>query len=130
MVDLDAFIADHTELAWALGSVDCSTVLADWAIANGHPDPAATLRGSYNDEIGWKLIVVARGGLLPLVNDLCARAGFVATDEVARGVIGIAGSLRHPVRQWGAIYDGDRWLLRSAEGFGATTAPILGMWVI
>lgn len=130
MADLNAFMAAHEEQAWAWGTVDCSMVLADWAIDNGHPDPAAALRGTYSDELGWKLIVVARGGLLPLVSDLCARAGFTATDTAARGVIGVVGSVRHPDRQWGAIHDGERWLVRAADGFGPITAPTLGMWVI
>ena len=129
-MDLDDFLAAHTALPWAWGSVDCSLVLADWAVANGHPDPAPDLRGAYSDDLGWRRIVVARGGLRPLVSDLCARAGFASVLSPARGVVGVIGALHNVDRQWGAIHDGTRWLVRGTEGFAPLTAHPLGMWVI
>lgn len=128
--DLDAFLAAHAARAWSWGDVDCSMVLADWAIACGHADPAAALRGSYADELGWKRIVVRRGGLLPLVNDVCARAGFALVTGPARGVVGVIGSIRNPERQWGAIHDGARWQVRTVEGFTPMTAQTLGLWSV
>lgn len=128
--DLDAFIVSNGALPWAWGSIDCALVLADWAIACGHPDPAADWRGIYSDELGWKRIVVRRGGLLPLVNDICSRAGFIVASAPARGVISVIGSTYNIERQWGAIYDGTDWLVRRAEGFVAVDEPFLGMWAL
>jgi len=129
-MDLDDFMASHAALSWEWGSVDCSLVLADWAVANGHPDPAASLRGTYSDELGWQRIVVARGGLFPLVSDVCARAGLGPADRPSRGVVAVIGAPHSALRQWGAIYDGTRWLVRGVEGFLPMTARALGLWVI
>ena len=46
-MDLDEFLAAHALLPWGWGTVDCSLVLADWAVACGRADPAAHLRGNY-----------------------------------------------------------------------------------
>lgn len=129
-MDLDEFLAVHALLPWGWGTVDCSLVLADWAVANGYADPAEHLRGEYSDELGWKAIVVARGGLLPLVSDICDRAGILQTSAPARGVVGVIGALHNADRQWGAIHDGTQWLVRGEGGFGPLTAHALGMWVI
>lgn len=127
---LDDFFGEHAELEWGWGSVDCCLALADWVVANEHSDPAAAWRGSYSDELTWRRIVTARGGLLPLVSDVCARAGLARAAVAARGVIGVIGSSRHPDRQWGAIHDGEHWQVRSNEGFSPMVAPVLGMWSI
>lgn len=129
-MDLDDFMAAHAALAWEWGTVDCSLVLADWAVANGHRDPGATLRGSYADELGWQAIVVKRGGLFPLVSDVCARAHFPIAAVPTRGVVGVIGAPHSALRQWGAIHDGETWLVRNPDGFSPMTARILGMWVI
>jgi len=130
MADLAAFLADNGALPWVWGTVDCCMVLADWTQANGHDDLLAQYRGAYDDESGCLAIVVERGGVLPIVGDGCARVGLVATESRAPGVIAVIGSLTTPTRQWGAIWDGSRWLVRGADGFGPMTAPALGMWSV
>lgn len=129
-MDLDEFLATHAELPWAWGSVDCALVLADWAVAQGNPDPAATRRGTYATELGWKRIVVARGGLFPLVSDICDRAGLLPTSTPSRGVIGVIGARNNIDRQWGAIHDGTRWLVRDVTGFTPKDEAPLGAWVV
>lgn len=129
-MDLDEFLATHALLPWGWGAVDCSLALADWAVANGYADPANELRGTYSDELGWKAIVVARGGLLPLVSDICDRAGILQTSLPVRGVVGVIGALHNADRQWGAIHDGTRWLVRGESGWTPLTAHALGMWVV
>lgn len=128
MVDLDAFLAEKAAQPWSWGSVDCCMVPADWGIANGYGDLMALERGRYDDEVGAEAMIVRRGGLFPLVSDGCARAGLMPVEAPARGVIAIIGSLLTPTRQWGAIWDGSRWLVRDASGFTAVTARALGMW--
>lgn len=125
---LDGFLTDHAARPWAWGSVDCCLSLADWAVANGHVDPAATWRGTYSDEIGCRQIVIARGGLVPLVSDVCARAGLQAASAPARGDVGVIGTLLNVNNQFGAIFDGERWQVRSPQGFGPVIAKPLGMW--
>lgn len=130
MVDLDAFLAEKAALPWAWGAVDCCMVPADWAIANGHGDLMALDRGRYDDEAGALGVIVRRGGLFPMVSDGCARIGLAQVGEPARGVIAVIGSLLTPTRQWGAIWDGSRWLVRDASGFTPVTARALGMWSV
>jgi hypothetical protein len=130
MADLAAFLAENAALPWGWGSVDCCMVLADWAQANGHGDLLAQYRGAYDDEAGCLAIVVERGGVLPIVGDGCARVGLTVTESRTPGVIAVIGSLTSPTRQWGAIWDGSRWLVRGADGFGPMTAPTLGMWSV
>ena len=129
-MSLDEFFTDNAAKAWGWGVVDCSLALADWAIAKGHPDPALAWRGAYSDELGWKRIVIARGGLLPLVNDACSRAGFTMTETIATGAVGVIGSQHNIERQWGAIYDGAQWMVRDSAGFAPITARPLGMWLL
>lgn len=128
MADLGDFLAENGALAWVWGGVDCWTALADWAQANGHDDLLARYRGAYEDEAGYLAIVVERGGVLPVAADGCARIGLVATYVPVPGVIGVIGSLTTPTQQWGAIWDGDCWLVRAANGFAPMTAPIQRMW--
>lgn len=128
--DLDQFMAQHALLAFEWGHVDCSLVLADWAMANGHADPAAHLRGQYSSEEGWKAIVTGRGGLLPLVADICARAGIAAAHELRRGVVGVIGAPENIDRQWGAIFNGAAWQVRHPSGFAPLRARALGMWMV
>jgi hypothetical protein len=130
MADLAAFLAENGALPWAWGSVDCCMVLADWALTNGHNDLLAQYRGAYDDEAGCLAIVVERGGVLPIVGDGCARVGLTATNFRSAGVLAVIGSLTSPTRQWGAIWDGSRWLVRGVAGFGPMTAPTLGMWSV
>lgn len=130
MADFTTFMAEHSELSWAWGTVDCAMTLADWAVANGHDDPAALLRGTYSTEIGWRLIVVRRGGLLPIVNDLSALAGFSRLEAPALGAIGVLGRLMQAELQRAAIYDGENWQARSEAGFVPISMPVLTMWAL
>ena len=130
MADLTAFMDDHAELSWAWGYVDCSIVLADWAVANGHADPAVTWRGAYSTMQQWRNIVIARGGLLPLVSDVCDRAGLAPATTLVAGVIGVIGAKHNVERQWGAIYDGSAWRIRGESGFSTLTARVLGKWMV
>ncbi len=130
MTDLDAILAAKAVLPWSWGTVDCCMVPADWAIENGHGDLMALERGQYDDEAGASLVIVRRGGLFPMVSDGCARVGLTPVEEPSRGVIAVIGSLLTPTRQWGAIWDGTRWLVRDAAGFTAVTARPLGMWSV
>jgi hypothetical protein len=130
MADLDAFLAEKGALPWAWGTVDCCMVLADWSIANGREDLLARYRGAYDDAESCRRIVIERGGLLPLISDQCAQIGLAAVEAPARGAIAVIGSRLHPLRQWGAIHDGDRWRVRTADGFASVTARPLGVWSV
>jgi hypothetical protein len=127
---LDRFFAANAALPWGWGTVDCAMVLADWAIASGHPDPFIDYRGAYRTEEGWKAIVTPRGGMLPLVSEVLSRTQIAPVAVAVRGVIAVIGSPSHPLRQWGAIHDGARWQVRLEQGFTAVTARPLSLWSV
>lgn len=126
--DLSEFMRRHAQRPWKWGETDCSLTLADWAIANGYPDPAPMWRGAYASEDEWMAVVIARGGLQYVVADVCARAGIPATDRPSRGVIGVIGAANNPGRQYAAIHDGAFWQVRLKDGFAGMKARALGMW--
>lgn len=128
MAGLDVYLAAKAAEPWQWGVVDCCMALADWGIFNGHADILSRYRGAYQDEAGCQAIIVRRGGLLPIISDGSARVGLLKLSEPERGAIAVIGSRSVPTRQWGAIWDGDRWMVRSKDGFVPVAARELGMW--
>lgn len=124
---LDQFLDSHSQMAWAPGTVDCCLVLADWAVTLGHADPAAHLRGAYDSDDGFFAIIERAGGVVPLVGSCAVRVG-AAVDQAQCGDIGVVGSVLNMRRQFGAIFDGRRWMVRNAGGFIPMTARVLSVW--
>lgn len=126
---LAAFIADNNRRAWQPGQVDCCMVLADWAAWLGHPDPSAHLRGTYDSDEGFRAIIASHGGVVSLVASCIPRSG-KRIQHPSVGDIGVIGSPTNIHRQFGAIHDGNGWLVRMHGGFGRMTARILASWKI
>ncbi|MEY9198665.1 hypothetical protein ABIA16_003781 [Sinorhizobium fredii] len=127
---LDGFLADSNARAWQPGQVDCCMVLADWAMWLGHEDPAAHLRGAYDNDDGFRQIVAVHQGAVPLVASCVAKIGGKPITAPQRGTIGVIGSPINIHRQFGAIHDGTAWLVRMHGGFGRMTARTLAAWKI
>jgi len=127
---LEAFFAEHGARAWQPGQVDCLLMLADYAVALGYPDPAAHLRGAYDSEDGFRSIIEQAGGVVPLVAGCAGRIGAKRLQQPLRGAIGVIGSAGNVHRQFGAIYDGERWIARLKENFTRVTANPLAIWAI
>ncbi|MGZ2403888.1 DUF6950 family protein [Rhizobium ruizarguesonis] len=127
---LAAFLVQHDTLPWQPGTVDCCLALADWAMWIGHEDPAAHLRGTYDTDDGFRAIISAANGAAPVVEGCVANIQGVPLDAPVTGAVGVIGSRSNIHRQWGAIFDGRRWLVRSRAGFGAVSAPALAIWEI
>jgi len=128
--DLDAFIAGYGARAHVWGVVDCSLMLADWAVANGYPDPAGHLRGTYGTEAECRAVVEAAGGVLPLVRGCAAAIGLLPLKKPERGAIAVIGSRTRMHRQRGAIFDGRDWLIRVPEGVLGVKAAAVAIWRI
>lgn len=124
------FLAEYGARPQIWGEVDCSLVLADWAMANGHPDCAGHLRGSYATDRECLAVVAAAGGLVRLVGGLAAGLGLAETRRAVPGAIGVIGSPVNIHRQWGAIFDGRDWQVRLQSGFVAVKAAVIIMWII
>lgn len=127
---LAAFVADNNTRPWQPGHVDCCMVLADWAMWLGHPDPATHLRGTYDSDEGFRAIIAAHQGAVPVVARCVAAIDGKPTSKPTRGAIGVIGSPLNIHRQFGAIHDGSGWLVRMHGGFGRMTACTLAAWEI
>ncbi|AHG45131.1 hypothetical protein RLEG12_18650 [Rhizobium leguminosarum bv. trifolii CB782] len=127
---LTAFIATHNLRPWQSGQVDCCLFLADWAMWLGHPDPAAHLRGTYDTDDGFRAIIAAHHGVVPVVADCVATIGGKPLSAAAQGAVGVIGSAGNINRQWGAIFDGTSWLVRTRNGACPIAAATLAIWEI
>lgn len=130
IADLPAFIADYGARPHEWSVVDCSIVLADWGLANGYPDVAAHLRGTYATAEGCRAVIEAAGGVLALVTGCAATAGLDAIARPEPGAVGVIGAAGNIYRQWGAIFDGAGWQVRLGSGFVAVKAAPIGVWRI
>lgn len=119
-----------TPLIW--GQADCSLLVADWAIENGHVDSAVGLRGAYDSEPSCRALLAARGGLLAVMGACAASIGLTPLREPEFGAVAVIGSERNPDRQWGAIWNGARWLVKWGDEASARWTPFaacpLGIW--
>lgn len=127
---LAAFLADSNTRPWRPGEVDCCIVLADWAMWLGHEDPASHLRGIYDSDDGFRAIIAAHDGAVPVVQACAGKIGGTLTAVPSRGDIGVIGSPTNIHRQFGAIHSGKSWLVRMRGGFAPMTAKTLAAWKI
>ena len=132
MVDpvLAGFIAAYEAKPWQPGRVDCCLALAAWAIWLGHSDPAEHMRGTYDSEDGYRAIFKQYGGVVPFVASCAAKISAKSIQSPQSGDIGVIGSPTTWERQFGAIFDGERWRVRFINGYGAMIAPPLAIWRI
>jgi hypothetical protein len=127
---LASFLDAYAQKPWQPGTVDCCLFLADWAMWLGHDDPATHLRGTYADDAGFESIISAAGGVAPVVAACAARIAGRLVDRPHIGSIGVIGSPSISSRQWGAIFDGGRWIVRFRNSVGQLAARPLAIWDI
>lgn len=115
------------------GVFDCATLPADWAVANGWPDPMARWRGRYASEEDGEALVATAGGLLALFKDGFASIGLEHerdTTEWRQGDVGVVSAYGHEA---GSIYTGRRWVLVAERGlaFISLDPPdVAGLWKV
>ncbi len=123
-----AFKAAYDQKPWQPGIVDCCLALASWAIWLGHSDPADHLRGRYSDEDGFRGIIEGHGGVQPLVGYCCSKISAKRVQHPMCGDIAVIGSGLNFHKQFGAIFDGERWQVRLKPGFSPLIAKPLSIW--
>jgi hypothetical protein len=96
----------------------------------GHDDPAGHLRGTYDTDEGFRAIIAAAGGAVPVVAACVSKLAGKPVTRPSCGDIGVIGSPSNIHRQFGAIHDGTGWLVRMRGGFGRMTAATLSAWKI
>lgn len=122
------FLASYERKQWEPGKVDCCLFLAAWAVWLGHRDPAQHLRGTYETEAGFIAHIEAAGSVTALVECCSATIGANRVCEAVCGDIAVIGSPSNIHRQFGAIYDGERWLVRFTHSVCPMTAKPLAIW--
>lgn len=127
---LGDFLRVYDAKPWAPGQVDCCLMLASWAIWLGHRDPAEHLRGTYDSDDGFRAIIAAACGVVPVVEACTARIGGRRVQHPSCGDVGVIGSSTNIHRQFGAIFDGERWRVRFIDRVGAMVAKPLAIWRI
>jgi hypothetical protein len=125
---LAAFVADHNTRPWQPGTVDCCMFLASWALWLGHPDPAAHLRGTYDDDAGFRRITA--DGVVPVVERCIDVIGGRRITSPVVGAVGVIGARTNTNHQFGAVFDGHRWLVRFTNRVGHMAASPLAIWSI
>ena len=131
--DLGAFLDSAAAEPFAWGRHDCALLLADWALALTGVDPAAHLRGRYATARACARLLKRAGGLLAVVADCAARAGFdPVAPECARagdvGVVQVFAAGAAPVWTGGLAVDDHRWAIVSERGLVIGPAPVAAAW--
>lgn len=116
------------------GQSDCSLRIADWVVENGHADPAADWRGTYDSEGACRALLACRGGLIGHVATCAAEIGLEPISEPAFGSIAVIGASNNSDRQWSAIWGGKRWMVLWGNEQSARWTPFaakpLGIWAV
>jgi hypothetical protein len=90
---------------------NCSTVVADWCLARGHPDFAAGLRGLVDpDECATA--ASDAGGLAPLW-DRCFSGALPVVTNLEPGDVAVLSALG---LEAGGIWTGQRWAVKAPRG--------------
>lgn len=130
MARLESFLLTAAPHVW--GQSDCSLVIADWVALNGHADPAVHWRGTYDSEDACRALLERRGGLVAHIGACAESIGLTSIMEPEFGCIAVVGAAENSRRQWCAIWQGFRWLVKWGDGNAACwvpfAAPPLAMW--
>lgn len=125
---LDAFLEDMARRPFVDGEADCVLTVADWVVANGHPDPAAPFRGRYRTALGRERIVRREGGLLAVMEAGAKRSDLIETQTPERGDVGL---IEMRGQQLAAIRQGRLWAIKSSRGLTAEPADrVIKAWSV
>ncbi|PDS97514.1 hypothetical protein CO659_12680 [Rhizobium sp. S9] len=127
---LAAFLAAQERKSWDPATLNCMLFPAAWAIWIGYRDPVEKWRGAFRNEEEYLAIVRAAGGCVPLMAEAVARIGGRPLSVPVCGAVGVVGSPTNLDRQFGAIFDGCRWLVRFTNRIGSMSARPLAIWSI
>lgn len=129
---LHQFTRDETPHVW--GESDCALVVADWLVLNNNTDPAKRFRGSYSTKEECDDLLLSRGGLIGHISKCAEEIGLKEIREPEFGCIAVVGSPHSQERQWCAIWQGFRWIVKfgnsesERSGWVPFAAKPLKMW--
>lgn len=122
------FYAEQRTRPFVWGRADCSLFVADWAMALGHGDPAAHLRGQYETALGCRRLLRKAGGIQSVVGQCAESIGMRPVEDPTFGAIAVIGAADDEWQQWSAIWDGSRWLVKWDDDLVGFSAKPLAIW--
>jgi hypothetical protein len=120
---LQAFLKASAQGGFVYGVHDCLLWLADWAVANGWPDPASSWRGRYTTALGCRRLLNREGGLIRIAIKGCASVGLPRVANLTQLRPGDLVVGRSLVAAAGSGWDDDEpcGMLRTPIGLAALT---------
>lgn len=115
------------------GGDDCLMFCASWVEHVTGSDPVADFRGTYGTEEEAHAIVDEHGGMVALVDEMAARAGFERIDDPQDGDIGIIvapAGMAGSIKEIGAIKFGPLWVAIGPGGVRGKRAECIAAWKV
>lgn len=129
MDQLPAFLERMWRTPFAWGRFDCVLNQADWSVALGAGDPAAAYRGRYSTLRGAQRIILAAGGLIPLIAREFEPLGWVRDDTPRPGSIGVVQiPSEQGLAEAGGLFLGDRWAVLGLQGVAVGGFEPVAVW--
>lgn len=125
---LERYISAAEDKPWAPGVVDCCMFVSDWVELITGLDAGRFYRGIYSCDDGISKITTEMNGLVRIFETCAADMGLHETFNPVVGDVGVIGSELNIQRQFGAIYDGSKWIVRYKNGIGRMSANTLKSW--
>ncbi|WP_312795539.1 DUF6950 family protein [Tianweitania sp.] len=116
---------------WEWGKRDCTLFAADWArhLDGYKRDPAAGIRGTYDDADSGAQIIAAHGGIVALGHRFLTPLGWEAVENPVDGDIGIVEApTAGGMKLLPALRFGPMWSVRSVFGVRTTRLPHVAAW--
>lgn len=120
------------------GKRDCCTLLADWLVDNGLPDPMADRRGSYSTATEYRSALKSEGGIVQSCSDRLAKIGLCETADPRSGdvalvlaPIGRRRDGRFVFYPTGALCVSDKWrAVLTSDGIAIASFPVVKAWSV
>lgn len=126
---LGVYLWEAARKPWKWGEHDCCAFVAAWVRLNGHADPMAFIRGSYDSERSALRRIAEGGGLVPLWARGMADAGLKECADLRAGDAGIIPTIESDgTREVAAIFTGERWAALAHRGLVCEPATPLRAW--
>ena len=126
---LACFLSQIANEPFIYGQNDCAMMPANWCLSESGIDPAAIVRGQYQDEEGWQTLADSYGGLFGLWDMLAVESGMKCIDAPTIGDIGLVRIPKHGL--YGAVKGGcDRWMVKLSRGLIGGNFKSLSAWSV
>lgn len=136
---LAAYLDDVAGRACRYGLLDCATLMADWLVLCGWPDPMPDRRGTYATERSYRAAIRSEGGLVASCRRRFAGLGLAAAETHGAGDVALVLAPfalrpgRAPLcRPTGAIVGAGGFvnLLDWPRGVVCARLPVLAAWSV